>query len=81
MANTTPLRIRLAQNSSISEIERMIANIENDPDSRIGAMPPSMLNKASMKKLDEMTWAIYTISKRNKDEHIMETPPPQMKNW
>jgi hypothetical protein len=59
-----PLRIRLTKTKTISEIEAMIQEIDNDPDSKIGATGLDIYNKATMKKLDEMTWAIYSIRQK-----------------
>ena len=60
-----PLRIRLAKTKTIPEIEVMIREIDNDPDSKVGAIGLEIYNKATIKKLDEMTWAIYSIRKRD----------------
>jgi len=59
-----PLRIRLTRTKTIPEIEAMIQEINNDPDSKIGATGLDIYNKATMKKLDEMTWAIYSIRQK-----------------
>lgn len=42
----------------------MIQGIDNDPDSKVGASGLDIYNKATIKKLDEMTWAIYSIRKK-----------------
>jgi hypothetical protein len=75
------LRIRLAKTKTIPEIEAMIQEIEKNPDSKIGETGLNILNKAAMKKLDEMSWAIYDISKKNKPEYVRESTEPEMKNW
>ena len=59
-----PLRIRLSRTKTIPEIEAMIQEINNDPDSKIGATGLDIYNKATIKKLDEMTWAIYSIRQK-----------------
>ena len=64
MGKTQPLRIRLSRSKTISEIETMIQGIDNDPDSKVGASGLDIYNKATIKKLDEMTWAIYSIRKK-----------------
>ena len=63
-----PLRIRLTKTHSIQEIEEMIKKIKADPDSKKGATGVDLYNKAANKKLDEMSWAIYTLSKEDKYE-------------
>jgi hypothetical protein len=76
-----PLRYRLAKTHTIAEIEKMISDIDNDPDSKVGATGLDIYNKSASKKLDEMTWAIYYISKKDKPEHIRQASSPEMKNW
>ena len=72
MKKSEPLRIRLARTKTIPEIEAMIREIDNDPDSKVGATGLDIYNKATIKKLDKMTWAIYSIRKRteNKGCHV-----------
>ena len=64
MDKKQPLRIRLFRTKTIPEIEAMIRDIDNDPDSKVGARGLDIYNKATIKKLEEMTWAIYSIRKR-----------------
>jgi hypothetical protein len=59
-----PLRIRLARTKTIPEIEEMIADLKNDPDSRGPEGRLAIYTDKVMKRLDEMTWAIYSIRKR-----------------
>ena len=66
---TEPLRIRLAMKNTIPEIEKMIRDIQDDPDSKVGATGLSIFNKSASKKLDEMSWAIYSLSKKTKAKH------------
>jgi len=68
MDKKEPLRIRLARTKTIPEIEVMIREIDSDPDSKVGANGLDIYNKATIKKLDEMTWAIYSIRKRIENE-------------
>lgn len=65
MKKKEPLRIHLARTKTIPEIEAMIREIDNDPDSKVGATGLDIYNKTTIKKLDEMTWAIYGIRKRD----------------
>ena len=59
-----PLRIRLARTKTIPEIEAMIADIRADPESKEGASGLHIYNKKTVKRVDEMTWAIYSIRKQ-----------------
>lgn len=81
MKKKEPLRIRLARTKTIAEIESMIKEIEDDPDSKVGATGISIFNKSVEKKLDEMSWAIYSISKKGKAEYIRESSALGVKNW
>ena len=76
-----PLRIRLSKTKTIPEIEQMMDELEADPDSKHGATGGEIYNNTTIKKLDEMTWAIYYISKRSKPEHVRKASDPEMKNW
>lgn len=76
-----PLRIRLAAEKTIPELEEMIYRIESHPDSKIGALSPRIFNKATLKKLDEISWAIYSISKKLKPEYVRKAPSAELKNW
>lgn len=58
-----PLRIRLAKKHTTSEIEKMMHVLQDDPDSKIGAKGLDIYNPKVMKKLDEMSWAIYYLTK------------------
>jgi len=60
-----PLRIRLARTKTILEIEKMIAELRSDPESRNPAGGLSIYTAKVMKRLDEMTWAIYSIRQKN----------------
>lgn len=81
MKKREPLRISLARTKTIPEIEAMIKEIENDPDSKAGATGLNIFNKVTSKKLEEMSWAIYSISKKGKAEYRRESTSPEMKNW
>ena len=59
---TLPLRLRLAKTKTKEEIQQMIFDVENDPDSTIGATGSNLLGKSAMKKIDEMTWALYYLN-------------------
>ena len=77
-----PLRIRLAETKTPAEIEAMIQEVSNDPDSKIGATGVDIYNKQASKKMDEMTWAIYYIRQsERKEEYVRKVSPPEMKNW
>lgn len=58
-----PLRIRLTKTHSISEIDKMISDLEKDPASKVGAKGMNIFNDAVCRKLDEMSWAVYTLRK------------------
>lgn len=76
-----PLRIRLARTHTIPELEAMITAIEQDPDSKIGASGHNLYGPKALKKMDEISWAIYSIAKRNKPEYAPKASAPQIKNW
>lgn len=75
------LRGRLRKTKTIPEIESMIKDVENDPDSKAGATGINIYNKAATKKLDEMSWAIYDISKKNKGQFYRTSPSLERKYW
>ena len=77
MRKSQPLRIRLTKTHTVEEMVAMVEEIEANPDSIIGAVPPNMLNKAAMKRIDEITWAIY--SKRGAQKVMPPAPDLQVK--
>ena len=78
---TEPLRLRLAKTKTIIELDQMIKEIEADPDSKCGAKGINIYNTSVVKKLDEITWAIYSISKKSKPDYIRQSSEPEAKNW
>lgn len=81
MAKAETLRIRLSRTKSVAEIEKMINDLESDPDSKTGAISPAIYNRKALKKLDEMSWAIYYITKKQKPDYVRQSSDPQIKNW
>lgn len=81
MAKREALRLRLARTKTLDELQAMMNEIENDPDSKAGATGLNIFNKSASKKQDEISWAMYYIEKKGKSEYVPPAPSPQMKNW
>lgn len=60
---TKNFRTRLVENYTVSEIAAMSKALREDPNSKIGAKPLSIFNEKTSKKLDDMAWAIYSLTK------------------
>ena len=60
-----PLRIRLTKSHTTKEIENMMRELSEDPESKAGAIGLDIYNKSVMKKLDEMSWSVYYLNKSN----------------
>lgn len=63
-----PRRITWSRTKTITELEAMIQEVLDDPDSKKGVVPGGIeiYNKKAQKRVDEMAWSIYYISKEQR---------------
>lgn len=82
MSKQEPLRIRLSRSNTIAELEEMLQDVKNDPESK--EKPGSLYGytKAALKTMDEITWAMYYIRRRESTgDGRMQSGIEVAKNW
>ena len=68
-----PLRIRLAKKHTLAELEAMLHAEQDNPESKVGATGLDIYNAKVMKRMDEITWAMYYLRKmQNREEQEVD---------
>lgn len=82
VAKREPLRITLYRTKTLPELVAMLHTVKADPESKRGASGLNAYNTAALKKMDEITWAMYYIRQRESvSDGRMQVGSTVIKNW